>query len=176
MRLCGYRRNGTLSHGRDGLFFDRTRFERPRFEFTVNPTLDRLRLHAPRWNGRSCGTNFFLFLCLLLLGFFLRTIGTPILKTLPQSKGEGKACLHPYTGGAKRECRGKIQRNGHHRRGDNIGANQIEVVQQHVAQDPAHQSFNGHSMSPAEMSGQQRQQGRREDQQDGRTQGLGAGR
>ena len=99
-----------------------------------HPLGNQLRGHHRLGIGSGCA------LLLQFLGRFLaRTFHPPVGKAVERRVGEREARLRPDLDGSEGKRRRKIQRDRDHRQADQIGADQVEVVNERVGYDPAQQ-------------------------------------
>ena len=112
------------------------------------------------------------FLLQALLGAFL----LPILVTVPQRGDESEARRSPHPKRGEGKCRGKIECHRQNRAADDVGARDVQIVDQEIAQNSSQQSFDGNHAHPAQIARQQGQQRGNERHQPHRAKRLRQGR
>ena len=120
------------------------------------PRRDQLRLH-----DRLRNPPLLQFLLLTLLGALL----LPIFVAIPQRGDEGEPRRSPQLNRRERERRREIQRDRQHRGADDVGADQIQIVNQKSPTTRPSRPSIGNHVHPAQVSGQQRQHGGNEHHQ-----------
>ena len=108
----------------------------------------------------------------LLLSSDLGALRTPVFESLPGGTEEGKPGRQPEMHFRERKSSRQIERCRDHRKGHNVGTEQVEVVDEKVGEKPSRYSFNCDRMHPVKMSGKEAHQGGEEQQQDQRSQQL----
>jgi len=134
-------------------------------------------LRWPRWNQLRLdqGLRHAPLLQILLLAL-AQALFLPVAIAVPESCDEGEARRCPQLDRRERERGREIQCNRKDGRADDVRADQIQIVDEEVADYASHQAFDGDHALPAHGSGQKREHGREEHHQPDSPQALSQGR
>ena len=112
----------------------------------------------------------------ILRSFLARAFHAPVGKAVHGGVDEAETRLRPDANCAEGERGGEIERDGDDGDADEIGADDVEVVNQRVGDDSAEQTFGWNHTHPANRPRQQSDEGGEKcDERDG-ADGLGVGR
>ena len=90
--------------------------------------------------------------------FLAGALNPPIGKAVHCGVSKAEAGLRPNAHGAERECRRQVKRHGDERDTDQVSANNIQIVNERVGDNPAQQTFRRQHALPAHLIGQQSNQ------------------
>src|SRR4029077_14442192 len=98
----------------------------------------------------------------VLLSFHLGAFSTPVLEPLPCRAQERETCLQPEMKLHEGEGRAQVQRRGDHTERHDIGADQVEVMDEEIGKKLSNYTLNRNCVQPAKMSRQQSHERRNE--------------
>ena len=155
---------GGEGHGRHG---SGKRRRRGGCEFSFDAGLNRLFRRAPGLHQLRADHRLLLGAALLqlLLSLRLGARGPPILEAIAQGEGESEARLQPQAERPEGEGGREIEGDSDGAGANQIGADQVEEVNEDIGGDASEQALDGDGVQPAPVPGEQSQEGGGKDEQ-----------